>query len=88
MSSGFISALLSAQSETDRLYKRIGGLDIEFFIQPAKIDSVDDPENLSRVRVLFDENSTDAKSDWLPVLNSGKGKISACLLYTSPSPRD
>ena len=80
MSSGFISALLSTQNETDRLYKRIGGLDIEFFIQPAKIDSVDDPENLSRVRVLFDENSTDAKSDWLPVLNSGKGKISAQFL--------
>lgn len=78
--SGFISALLSTQDDTNRIYQRIGGLDIEFFIQPAKIDSVDDPENLSRVRVLFDENSTDAKSDWLPVLNSGKGKISAQFL--------
>lgn len=80
MSSGIISALLSTEKNTGKLYERIGGLDIEFFIQPAKIDCVDDPEELSRVKVLFDENSTDARSDWLPVLNQSRGKISSQFL--------
>ena len=80
MSSELVRRLVANQNETRAVLKRMGGLDVEFFIQPAKIDSVDDPEELSRVRVLFDENSTDAKSDWLPVLNSGKGKISSQFL--------
>jgi len=74
--SSFIKALTSTESDAGRLFKKIGGLEIDFFIQPATIFDVNDPENLSRVRVLFDENSTDAKSEWLPVLNSGKGKVS------------
>lgn len=76
-SSAFLDALVAAEQSTERIFKKIGGLEIEFFIQPATIFDVEDPENLSRVRVLFDENATDAKSDWLPVLNNGKGKISS-----------
>lgn len=75
--SSFLSALVSAEQGTERIYQKIGGLEIEFFIQPATIFDVEDPENLSRVRVLFDENATDAKSDWIPVLNNGRGRISS-----------
>lgn len=75
--SSFLSALASAEESNERLYNKIGGLEIEFFIQPAVIFDVDDPEDLSRVKVLFDENDSKAKSDWLPVLNNGKGRISS-----------
>lgn len=74
--SSFVAAIASQDTRLKKLGEKIAGGAAEFFIQPAKIDSVDDPENLSRVRVLFDENSTSAKSDWLPVLNSGSGRIS------------
>ena len=74
--SSFVAAIASQDTRLNNLGEKIAGGAAEFFIQPAKIDSVDDPENLSRVRVLFDENSTSAKSDWLPVLNSGSGRIS------------
>jgi hypothetical protein len=76
-SSSFINALIDAQNSTGRIQQKIGGFEIEFFIQPATIFDVEDPDNLCRVRVLFDENATDAKSDWLPVLNNGKGRISS-----------
>ena len=75
--SRLVTELANVESATKAMAEKIAGGAAEFFIQPAKIDSVDDPENLSRVRVLFDENSSDAKSDWLPVLNSGSGKISS-----------
>ena len=75
--SSFLSALVSAEEDNERLYSKIGGLEIEFFIQPAVIFDVDDPDGLSRVKVLFDENDSKAKSDWLPVLNNGKGRISS-----------
>lgn len=75
--SSFLDALVGMEQSTERIYKKIGGLEIEFFIQPATIFDVEDPENLSRVRVLFGENSTDAKSDWLPMLNNGRGRISS-----------
>jgi len=74
--SSFVEAFAAQDSQLRKLGEKIAGGAAEFFIQPAKIDSVDDPENLSRVRVLFDENSTSAKSDWLPVLNNGSGRIS------------
>ncbi len=75
-SSSFVAAIASQDKRLKILGEKIAGGAAEFFIQPAKIDSVDDPENLSRVRVLFDENSTSAKSDWLPVLNNSSGRIS------------
>lgn len=77
MSSGFISAIVAAQDNIEKLYKVQGGLNSELFLHSATIFDVDDPENLSRVRVLFEENDSSAKSDWIYVLNSGKGKISS-----------
>ena len=74
--SSFVEALANQDTQLKNLGEKIAGGAAEFFIQPAKIDSVDDPENLSRVRVLFDENSTSAKSDWLPILNGSSGRIS------------
>ena len=76
MSSGFINAIVAAQDNIEKLYKVQGGLNSELFLHSATIFDVDDPENLSRVRVLFEENDNNAKSDWIHVLNSGKGKIS------------
>jgi hypothetical protein len=75
--SSFINAIIDAQNSAGRIQQKIGGFEIEFFIQPATIFDVEDPDNLCRVRVLFDENATDAKSDWIPVLNNGKGRISS-----------
>ena len=77
MSSGFINALVTAQDNIEKLYKTQGGLNSELFLHSAKIFDIDDPENLSRVRVLFEEEDGNAKSDWIPVLNSGAGKISS-----------
>ena len=77
MASGFINAIVAAQDNIEKLYKTQGGLNSELFLHSAKIFDIDDPENLSRVRVLFEENDENAKSDWIPVLNSGAGKISS-----------
>ena len=72
----FIEAIAAANKRNDRLGRKIGGYEIELFLQPATISNIADPENLSRVKVLYGE-SGDAESDWMPVLNQGRGKISA-----------
>lgn len=53
-----------------------GGLDAEVLNLPATVSDVEDPNSLGRVRVLFGEDSIDAKSDWIPVLGVGRGILS------------
>ncbi len=77
----FIEALCGVEKRSERLGKKLGGYEIELFLQAATISNVADPENLSRVKVLYGE-SGDAESDWMPVLNQGKGKLSAQYLNT------
>ena len=77
----FIEAIAAANKRNDRLGRRIGGYEIELFLQLATISNIADPENLSRVKVLYGE-SGDAESDWMPVLNQGSGKLSAQYLNT------
>lgn len=77
MNSAFINAIIQSKESSDRIYERVGGMEIEFFLQPATIFDVNDPENISRVRVLFGGDDDNAKSDWLPILNSGKGRVSS-----------
>jgi hypothetical protein len=77
----FIEAIAAANKRGDRLGRKLGGYEIELFLQSATISNIADPENLSRVKVLYGE-SGDAESDWMPVLNQGKGKLSAQYLNT------
>ncbi len=77
----FIEALCGVEKRSDRLGRKLGGYEIELFLQSATISNIADPENLSRVKVLYGE-SGDAESDWMPVLNQGKGKLSAQYLNT------
>lgn len=70
------SSLAGFNADFARLISRTGGLDTEILNLPATISDVEDPENLGRVRVLFGEDSVDAKSDWIPVLGVGRGILS------------
>ena len=77
----FIEAIVAANKSNSRLGRKMGGYEIELFLQAATISNIADPENLARVKVLYGE-SGDAESDWMPVLNQGKGKLSAQYLNT------
>jgi len=77
----FIEALCGVEKVIDRQGRKLGGYEIELFLQAATISNIADPENLARVKVLYGE-SGDAESDWMPVLNQGKGKLSAQYLNT------
>ena len=76
MTAGFISAILEANASAGRINKRVGGMEIEFFLQAATVVDVNDPEKISRVRVTYGENYS-SRSDWLPVFNNGSGLISS-----------
>ena len=76
MSAAFINAIVAANKSSELVGRKVGGLEVELFLQAATISNISDPENLSRVKVLYGENA-DAESDWMPILNQGKGKVSS-----------
>lgn len=77
----FINAIVASRKTHERLGEKLGGMEIELFLQSATISNVADPEELSRVKVLYGENAN-AESDWMPLLNQGKGRISSQFLGT------
>ena len=76
MTAGFINAILEANVSAGRINRRMGGMEIEFFLQAATVVDVNDPEKISRVRVTYGENRS-SRSDWIPVFNNGSGVISS-----------
>ena len=72
----FIDDLNACKQGIERLANKLGGAEIELFVHAATVSNVDDPNNLSRVKVLYGEGA-DSESDWVPLLNSGSGKVSS-----------
>tara|TARA_B100000497_G_C7695495_1_gene424585 strand:+ start:273 stop:3179 length:2907 start_codon:yes stop_codon:yes gene_type:complete len=72
----YFDDLNSCKQGLERLANKLGGAEIELFVHAATVSNVDDPNNLSRVKVLYGEGG-DSESDWVPLLNSGSGKVSS-----------
>ena len=49
----FIDDLNACKQGIERLANKLGGAEIELFVHAASVSNVDDPNNLSRVKVLY-----------------------------------
>ncbi len=76
----FIRKQIQAQQAFEILSKKTGGLESDAFIHPGIIADVNDPEKKGRVKVVYGEDEANTKTEWVPVLNAGKGVLTSQLL--------
>lgn len=74
---GFFSELQQIKELGSRTSEAIGGVYADPFNEVASVISVSDPKKLGRVKVEYQDGTT---SDWVYVLGSGKGLLSAQLI--------
>ena len=73
----FLQNQKNIQKAFEHLAERLGGVESEPFLHAGVIANVADPENKSRVKVVYGKDEASTKTDWIPVLNSGAGKLSS-----------
>ncbi|UTS51907.1 hypothetical protein [Cyanophage S-TIM5] len=76
----FIRKQIQAQQAFEILSKKTGGLESDAFIHPGIIADINDPEKRGRVKVVYGEDEANTKTEWVPVLNAGKGVLTSQLL--------
>lgn len=76
----FIRKQIQAQQAFEILSKKTGGLESDAFIHPGIIADVNDPDKKGRVKVVYGEDEANTKTEWVPVLNAGKGVLTSQLL--------
>ena len=76
----FITNQIRAQQAFEILTKKTGGLESDAFIHPGLIADVNDPEKKGRVKVVYGGDEANTKTEWIPVLNAGKGVLTSQLL--------
>jgi hypothetical protein len=77
---GFFDELQQIKELSSRTSEAMGGVYSDPFNEIAVITSVSDPKKLGRVKVEYQDGTT---SDWVYVLGSGKGLLSAQLIGSS-----
>lgn len=77
---GFFDELQQLKELSSRTSEAMGGVYSDPFNEIAAVISVSDPKKLGRVKVEYQDGTT---SDWVYVLGSGKGLLSAQLIGSS-----